>query len=304
MIANSVETHGRVSAVRHGQFERCTAVDLTLAVLAGTKRGSKPSVFDVHYHLLFGVDDGPKTIDDSVALAEASIAEGVTHIVATPHANLRYPFQAEINRERLETIQIRFEGRLTLALGCDFHLSYGNIADLERRPSRYTVNGKQYLLVEFAEAAIPRSLTDVLFRMRSDGIVPVITHPERNPVLADHPQRLNEWIRIGCLLQITAGSLCGDFGRKAESMALDLVRRNRVHLVASDAHAMSWRPPSMRRAYDLLHRQFGQSTADRLCLHNPRAVFLGDQLPPQPEAGDVSIRPSRKGGLFWRLIGK
>lgn len=261
-------------------------------------------MFDVHYHLLFGVDDGPKTIDDSVALAEASVAEGVTHIVATPHANLRYPFQAEINRERLEAIQNRFEGRLTLALGCDFHLSYDNIADLERQPSRYTVNGKQYLLVELAEAVIPRSLTDVLFRLRSDGIVPVITHPERNLVLAAHPQQLDEWIRIGCLLQVTAGSLCGDFGRKAESMALDLVRRNLVHLVASDAHAMSWRPPSMRRAYDLLHRQFGQAAADRLCLYNPRAIFLGDQLPPQPEAGDAPIRHSRKGGRFWRLIGK
>ena len=262
-------------------------------------------MFDVHYHLLFGVDDGPQTIDDSVALAEASIAEGVTHVVATPHASLRYPFQPEINHERLETIQRRFEGRLTLALGCDFHLSYDNLVDLEQEPSRYTVNGKQYLLVEFAEFLIPRSLSVVLFRLRNTGIVPVITHPERNPALIADPQRLDELIGIGCLLQVTAGSLCGDFGRKAESMSLDLVRRNLVDLVASDAHSQKWRPPSMRRSYDLLHSRFGQTTADRLCLHNPRAVFFGEQLPPQPETSDVPVRRrSRAGGLFSRLTGK
>ncbi|MGA9783128.1 MAG: CpsB/CapC family capsule biosynthesis tyrosine phosphatase [Terracidiphilus sp.] len=262
-------------------------------------------MFDVHYHLIFGVDDGAKTINDSIALAEASIAEGVTHIVATPHANLRYPFQPELNLERLEMIKMSFEGRLTLGLGCEFHLSYDNIADLERHPGRYTVNGKQYLLVEFAELVIPRSLSDVLLRMRDSGIVPVITHPERNPVLAADPQRLDEWIEIGCLLQVTAGSLLGDFGRKAESVALDLIRRNRVHLVASDAHAMSWRPPSMRRAYDLLQGQFGQATADRLCLRNPRAVFFGEHLPPQPKPAEGPVRrQSRKRGLLSRLLGK
>jgi protein-tyrosine phosphatase len=261
-------------------------------------------VFEVHYHLLFGVDDGPKTIDDSIALAEASIAEGVTHIVATPHANHRYAFQPEINRERLEMIQRHFEGRLTLALGCDFHLSYENFADLDRDPSRFTVNGKQYLLVEFDEIVIPRSMSDALRRMRDMKIVPIVTHPERNSVLRTDPQRLKEWMGIGCLVQITAGSLCGDFGGKAESAALELVRRNMVHLVASDAHGATWRPPSMRRAYDLLGRDFGQETAERLCLHNPRAVFYGETLPAQPEVADASDPAQRKKRLLSRFLGK
>ncbi len=259
-------------------------------------------MFDVHYHLLFGVDDGPKTIGDSIALGEASVAEGVTHIVATPHASPRFPFQPEINQERLDTIQRHFEGRLALALGCDFHLSYDNIADLERHPGRYTVNGQQYLLVEFSEFVIPRSIPDILLRLIKIGIIPVITHPERNRVLTADPRRLDEWIGFGCLLQITAGALCGDFGRKPESTALELLRSRRVHLVASDAHAMAWRPPSMRRAYDLLYKEFGQATADRLCFHNPRAVFFGKQLPPWPKA--AIDREMRKRGLFSRLIGK
>jgi protein-tyrosine phosphatase len=260
-------------------------------------------VFEVHYHLLFGVDDGPKTIDDSIALGEASIADGVTHIVATPHANHRYAFQPEVNRERLELIQRHFEGQLTLALGCDFHLSYDNLGDLERNPSCYTVNGKQYLLVEFDEFVIPRSMSDALRRMRDMEIVPVITHPERNSVLRADPERLKEWMGIGCLVQVTAGSLCGDFGGRAESAALDLIRRNWVHLVASDAHGATWRPPSMRRAYDLLHRDFGGDTAERLCVHNPRAVFYGEPLPAQPEFADEPKPARRKWGLLSRLFG-
>lgn len=262
-------------------------------------------MFDVHYHLIFGVDDGPKTIDDSLALAEASIAEGVTHIVATPHANHKYPFQPEVNLEKLDLLNQRLEGRLTLALGCDFHLAYDNIIDLEEHPGRYTVNGKQYLLVEFADFAIPRSMSDVLFRMRSNGIIPIVTHPERNPVLSADPKRVREWVAGGCLVQVTAASLHGDFGRKARSMARDLVRNNLVHLVASDAHSMQWRPPAMGPAYNLLRNEFDQATADRLCIDNPRAIFFGEELPPQPEIDREYIPGERQNrGFFARLLGK
>ena len=115
-------------------------------------------MIDVHYHLIFGVDDGPKTIDDSLALAEASIAEGVTHIIATPHANHKYPFQPEINRERLDMLNERLEGRVTLALAATSTSPTRISSILRQNPSRYTVNGKQYLLVEFADYVIPRSV--------------------------------------------------------------------------------------------------------------------------------------------------
>ena len=262
-------------------------------------------MIDVHYHLIFGVDDGPPTINDSLALAEASIEEGVTHIVATPHANHTYRFQPEVNLEKIEQLKQRLEGRLTLGLGCDFHLAYENIVDLEKHPSRYTVNGKRYLLVEFADYAIPRSLSDVLFRMRSNGIVPIITHPERNPVLVADPRRVTEWAASGCLVQVTAGSLNGDFGRKPQIMAQELLRNNLVHLVASDAHSVEWRPPAMRKAYNILCNEFGQDAADRLCIHNPRAVFFGEELPPQPEIIDNHIPDKRRHrGFFARILGK
>lgn len=259
-------------------------------------------MFDIHYHLLFGLDDGPKTIEDALGLAEASIAEGVTHIVATPHANSRYPFLPEVNRERLAILQERLGDRLTLGLGCDFHLSYENIEDLSKNPSKYTINGKQYLLVEFPDFGISQNMSNVFFEMRVAGVIPVITHPERNPTLVAEPNRMAEWIAAGYLVQITAASLTGRFGSKAQATALDLMKKNWVHIVASDAHSMNGRPPLLRGAHALISERFGVETADRLCIENPRAVFLGEHLPAQPEPVGIHEDASASRGGFWSRL--
>lgn len=241
-------------------------------------------MFEIHYHLLFGVDDGPETIEASLELAEASVDEGVTHLVCTPHANAHHTFDPEINGKKLAMLNESLSGRITLGMGCDFHLSSENIEDLHRNPAKYTINGKQYLLVEFPNRNISSGLDEVLRTMLAAGIVPIVTHPERNPTLRADPRRMKQWVRDGCLVQITAGSLTGRFGPDAEAMCSDLIKGNWVHFVASDAHHIERRPPCMRAAYDLLQDRFGQETADRLCLHNPKAAFLGEKLRPQPEA--------------------
>src|SRR6202035_2030561 len=106
--------------------------------------------------------------------------------------------------------------RLTLGLGCDFHLSYENLEEVRRNRSRYTINGKQYLLVEFADASIPAATTDILYGLQLHWIMPIITHPEPSPLLVHNPRRMAEWIRGGCLVKWTAGSLTGRFGRRAK----------------------------------------------------------------------------------------
>lgn len=259
-------------------------------------------MFDIHYHLLAGVDDGPKDPEISLKLAEASIAEGVTHIVATPHANERYAFRPEVNRELLSTLQERLQGRVTLGLGCDFHLSFDNLEDLERNPQKYTINGTQYLLVEFSDFGILRHSDEMFYRMRAADLIPIITHPERNPELVRSPNKLDRWIEMGCLVQVTAASFGGHFGRRAKEMAFDLVRRNRAHVVASDAHDLKHRPPSMRVAFDLLKSEFGEECAKKLCLENPGAVFTGSPIPHFESIVDASQPNPRAEGSFWRRI--
>lgn len=261
-------------------------------------------MIDVHYHLLYGLDDGPRTLEESLKLAEASVAEGVTHIVATPHANDRYVFNPETNRERLEELQERLSGKLTLGLGCDFHLSYENIQDLGRNSAKYTINGKQYLLVEFPDYGISQNMANIFFEMRLAGVVPIITHPERNATLVANMRRMAEWIAGGCLVQVTAASFTGRFGPRARAAAVDLVRKNWVHLIASDAHNVEHRAPSMRPAYDLLKEEFGESTAERLCVANPKAVFEGLPLGPQPEPEAVYEERLVGRGFWERLFGK
>ena len=260
-------------------------------------------MFDVHYHMIFGVDDGPKTMEMSLALAEASLAEGVTHVVCTPHSSDAYPFRPEVNKERLELLNDRLGGRLTLGLGCDFHLTYDNIEDAFRNKSKYTINGGRYLLVEFPEFGISQFNSKVLFQFSATGIVPVITHPERNPELLAKPYRIVEWLRGGCLVQVTAGSVCGRFGKRAEAMSFDLIKNNWVHLIASDAHSMDWRPPAMGPANQILRDQFGEETADRLCITNPRAMFFDQPLPNNPEPTGVYYEGSPRRGLFSRIFG-
>jgi protein-tyrosine phosphatase len=260
-------------------------------------------VFDIHYHLLFGVDDGPKTLEESLALAEASIAEGVTHIVCTPHSNDKYRFDPAVNRERLAMIEERLGGRLTLGLGCDFHLSYDNIENLYKDTARFTINGKRYLLVEFPDFGIATNMEATFYEMTMSGVVPVITHPERNPTLQKDPGRMAEWIRLGCLVQVTASSLMGRFGQRAQAASRDLLKKNWVHIIASDAHGVERRAPSMAKAYAALQSEYGQQTADRLCIENPKAVFFGEPLAEQPEPRGVFEEPAKK-GFFSRLFGR
>ncbi len=262
-------------------------------------------MFEIHYHLLHGVDDGPRTLDDSLALAEASINEGVTHIVATPHSNHEFTFRPDLNRERLAVLKERLAGRLTLGLGCDFHLSFENLEDLRRDQSKYTINGKQYLLVEFSDSSIPVMTTDILYKLQLMGVIPIITHPERNPILASNLSRLTEWIRGGCLVQVTASSLTGRFGKRAKATSYELLQKNWVHFIASDAHSMEGRPPSLREAHQTLSAEFGKETADRLCIDNPGAVFRGDHLKTQPEPlGIYEEKRALKRGFFKGIFGR
>jgi protein-tyrosine phosphatase len=260
-------------------------------------------MIDLHHHLLFGLDDGAPDLDTSLAMVEMALADGITHIVCTPHANYRYAFSPEKNAERLAMIQELVGEKITLGLGCDFHLSYENIQDVMVRPSRYTINGKQYLLVEFPDFGIPQNITQSFYQMMQAGTVPVLTHPERNPTLAAQPERMTEWLRMGCLVQVTAGSLTGNFGRSAQRFAERMVGDRWVHLLATDAHNTTSRPPRMRPAYEWLERNHGHAEAERLCVTNPLAVFLGKALPEQPAPVGVfeEGNPRSRQG-FWRSI--
>jgi protein-tyrosine phosphatase len=237
-------------------------------------------LIDIHSHILWGLDDGARECGDSVAMLRIAAEFGTTDIVATPHSDLRYAFQPELMTERIAQLTAASSGLPRIHKGCDFHLTYDNIQDALAFPSKYTINGLGYLLVELAEAFIPRSLDDILRQFVQRGIVPVITHPERNSLLRNDLPRLEKWVKFGCAVQITAQSLGDRFGKQARRSAWNMLKKGLVHVVASDAHDVKHRPPRLDIARSVLMEEMGASAATLLLVENPAAILTGAPIRP------------------------
>jgi protein-tyrosine phosphatase len=239
---------------------------------------------DIHSHIVYGVDDGAKTIEDSLAMLEMAAEGGTTDIVATPHSDLRYQYDCELVAERIAELQARMGDRIRIHRGCDFHLFFDNIENCRTDRSRFTINGHRYLMVEFADSQIPRTTANIFEDMLRNDITPVITHPERNALLMGRMGDLVAWVRAGCLIQVTAQSFTGRFGKSAQEGCRRLMRQNLVHFVASDAHDTEWRPPDMREPYQFVASEYGEDVAERLFTVHPRMTLTGQYLEcPDPE---------------------
>jgi protein-tyrosine phosphatase len=254
---------------------------------------------DLHCHILPGLDDGPETMEISLAMAESAIADGITHIVATPHSSSEYHFDYPRVRKLRQELQEKIGDRLTLATGCDFHMNPENLDALREDAPRFCINQRDYLLVEFNEYSIPPAMDQTLHEIQLLGLRPVITHPERNAILRLQSERIAKWVRNGCCVQVTAGSLTGVFGPGAQKDAWHWMADGLVHIVASDAHNMRGRPLKLGSAFDIVSEKFGEEKARALFIDNPLAAFEGRNLPHVPELSDENPPPRRKRFFFF-----
>ena len=241
---------------------------------------------DIHHHLLPALDDGSPNLATSIEMARMAASDGITHVVCTPHASSHWTFDPTLIAARLNDLRTTLAAEsipLTLGAGCDFHLSYDNIEDAHTNPTRYTINAGRYLLVELPDIILAPGIGETLYNLRIDGMVPILTHPERNPTLQRSPDRLANWLRDGLIVQVTTSSVLGEMGKEAERMAHRLLANRWVNFLATDAHNLTTRPPRMSRAHDLVAKKYGAEYARLLCIANPTAVFQNQPLPPQPE---------------------
>lgn len=255
-------------------------------------------MIDIHSHILPGLDDGARTIDDALQMAEDAIADGITHVVGTPHASSDYKFDFARVQAACAELREVLGNRLTLSTGCDFHLSRENLERIKADPAPYCINQKDYLLVEFNEFSIPQAMDQTLHELQLAGLRPIITHPERNGILRTQPERLKKWVEMGCYAQVTAGSLGGVFGPRAKDDSFHWIAQGLVHIVSSDGHNTGRRPLKLKFAYELVAEQFGEEKARALLVENPRAAVEGLPLPHVPEL-DYTVQFARKKRFFF-----
>ena len=249
-------------------------------------------VIDIHCHLLPEVDDGPKSWDTAVEMCRMAAADGITHSVATPHANDRYVYDRgylsgllDQLREKLrENLGEKTGPALQLSLGCDFHLSFENLERVLDQPHTYTIGDTNYLLIELSNYSVPARLEDCFFRLGDRGLTPILTHPERNPILQQTPQRILEWAERGCLIQVTGSALTGLWGERPEIIARWLLDHSAVHVLASDAHDTKRRVPNLSAARKAAEKIVGAEYAEALVEGNPGAIVKGLPIPycPRP----------------------
>src|SRR5262249_7957442 len=154
-------------------------------------------MIDIHSHILPELDDGSDSLETSLAMVRMAAAAGTTDIVATPHANNQYTFDPEIVEQKIAALQTAAGETPRIHYGCDFHLIPENSEEALRSPGKYSINHRGYLLVEFSDFMIPKSTPAIFERLMSGGLYPIVTHPERNPVLQRKISELEEWVAAG-----------------------------------------------------------------------------------------------------------
>ena len=267
---------------------------------------------DVHCHVLPGLDDGPATIGDALELCRMLVEDGVTAVVATPHQLGRYDRAnfAYTIREAVAALQARLDEEhvpLKVTPGADVRMDERITTMLDADEIVTLADRRRHLLLELPHDTYIDPLP-LIGLLGSRGISSVISHPERHEHVSRHPRLVVPWLAAGAMLQVTAGSLLGDFGSRAEQSAWDLLSGGQVRIVATDAHDTRRRPPRFSPAIDAIERRLGREVARQVCIDGPARVLRPAQRATTPEmkttagaaTGSTGIAGETAGALWGR----
>lgn len=217
-------------------------------------------MIDLHCHILPGVDDGAASLQESLSMAEQAIAQGITHLLCTPHHNNgRYENEKSSVIAAVHHLQNALDERnlpLTLLEGQEVRVTGELITAIEKDHLLFTDITDTYLLLEFPTQDVPVFSESLFFELRTLGKVPVIVHPERNAIFREDPNRLIPFLEMGCLAQLTAPSIVGIFGKQIQKTAHEMVTHNLVQMVASDAHGVAKRQFYLKEAYKIIEQDW------------------------------------------------
>ena len=241
-------------------------------------------MIDLHCHILPGLDDGAENLSESVAMARVAKAEGIQVVVATPHlfrGDIGLADLAAVGRKKLELeAALRQAGiALTILNGVEVRFSHNLIAEIKKNKRSLVIHNSSYMFIEFPFDYVYSGVKEVFFELMSEGIVPIIAHPERNSVFINHPGQLYDLVEMGCLSQANSGSFTGLYGQSVRETVERLVSWGLVHALGTDAHNSSSRAPRFKDALRIVESLIGPESARALVEDNPRAI-LEDKTPP------------------------
>ncbi len=236
-------------------------------------------MIDLHSHILPGVDDGAHQLEDALRMLRVAVDDGVRVQMLTPHIHIgRYPNTAESLRVAFEEFQREvtaagIEVELRLAAELRIGPELVGLAKQDGLPFLGVLDGRRVMLMEFPHSSIPAGSENMVEWLLQRDILPMIAHPERNQALQRRPAKLEPFVRAGCLLQVTAGSLTGHFGPRARQLAERLLAAGRVAVLATDAHNLAYRPPDLSAGVAAAARLIGDEAARRMVWDTPRALL-------------------------------
>jgi protein-tyrosine phosphatase len=239
-------------------------------------------VIDLHSHILPGLDDGSRTVEDARALARRAAEDGVTAIAATPHVRSDYPTQPdEMERGVLRLREDFVEQGIQVEVLHGGEIDLGSLGSLDDDDLRRfsLARSERYLLLEFPYSGWPSGLEETVYRLGLRGFTVILAHPERNRMVQADPARLGESVRLGALVQVTAASVDGRIGRSSQKAADRLLESGLAHVLASDAHTPEIREAGLADAAEALG---DDRLAAFLTTEAPAAIVAGEAVPDPP----------------------
>ncbi|MCJ7680922.1 MAG: hypothetical protein MUP70_09380 [Candidatus Aminicenantes bacterium] len=245
-------------------------------------------MIDLHAHILPGLDDGARDIEESLAMARLAVDSGVRAVAATPHLfrGTADILDSKIVKEKQMELEKALKDNdisLEVYLGAEVHVSHNLIEKIRNHRNQLVLNGGSYMFVEFPSEHLYSDVRQLFFDVMTEGITPVIVHPERNAVMSKHPELLAEFIGTGVYCQVNSGSLLGVYGAVSRTAAWTFLENRCVHFLASDCHGTQTMPPNLAGAAVMVRKKFGEKTARALVEDNPQAALESRSLPFVPD---------------------
>jgi protein-tyrosine phosphatase len=236
-------------------------------------------VIDLHCHLLPGIDDGPETLELALQLARHAVTSGIQVSMVTPHMHAgRYENRATGIRKAAAEFQAALDQQgiaLRLQVAAEVRLDHEVLSWIAEGhvPFLGRWHDENIMLLELPHSHVPVGADKLVEWLLKQGVRPMIAHPERNKDIMRSTEKLIPFIRLGCLLQVTAGAVAGGFGEGARVRAVDLLGKGWVTVLASDAHNMDSRPPELEPGRRAAAAIVGEDESWNLVRHRPTEII-------------------------------